>query len=100
AGDRHVVEKDARIGAAADAHPVIVDCEALTGSAATGANHQRGTGPLHYLVDVHGLHLARVVDRVGHRGRLVAALGTGTQVRPALLTVVGALGIDEAALGA
>ena len=36
AGDGDVVEEDAGVGAAADADPVVVDGEALTGAAAAG----------------------------------------------------------------
>ena len=51
------------------------------------------------LVDVDLVHLARLVDRVGHRRRLVLPIGTG-EISAALLAVVGPLGVDETALGA
>src|SRR5207342_58843 len=91
-----------RVGAAADADPVLAEREALAGAAAAGADHQRRAAALDRLVDVDRLQLPRVVDRVGHRRRFVAltaAVGGPAQVGAALLAVVGALGVDETAFG-
>src|SRR4029077_8494534 len=100
ARDRDVVEEYPGIGAAADADPVVLDREALTGAASACPDHQRGARTLDHLVDVDRLHLAGVVDGVGHRRRLVTALRMGAEIGTALLAVVGAFWIDEPALGA
>ncbi len=99
ARDRDVVEENARVGSSADRNPLVIEGEALPCAAAARANHQRRAVALHHLVDVDLVHLARLVDRVGHRRRLVLSLGTG-EIGAALLAVVGPLGVDEAALGA
>src|SRR6185295_13427961 len=55
------------------------------------------------LVDVDRLHLTGLADGIGHRRRLLslalAALRRPADVGAALLAVVGALGVDEAAFG-
>src|SRR5215207_1482585 len=89
---RHVVQEHCRVGRAADAHAVAVDREALSGASAAGPDDEGRAR----LVDL--LVLAGLADLVGHRRR-VLALGAG-QVGPALLAVVGALGIYEPALRA
>src|SRR5688500_11703554 len=54
ARDGHVVEEHLRVGAAADAHPVGVDREALTRAAAAGADDERRAGLLYLLLDEIG----------------------------------------------
>ncbi len=97
AGDGDVVEEDRGVGRAADAHPLLLDREALAGAAAAAADDQRGALLLDHLLDVDALEVARLIDRVSQRRRLVLALGP-RKVGAALLAVVGAFGVDEAAL--
>src|SRR5690242_3995900 len=95
----HVVQEDAGLRGAADRDPVAVEGEALPRPPPARADHQRRAVALDHLVDVDLVHLARLVDRVGHRRRLVLPFRT-REVGAALLAVVGPLGVDEIALGA
>src|SRR4051794_38237215 len=100
ARDRDVVEEDRGVGRSPDAHPVLIDREALTRPSAAGPDDQRGADAVDLLLEVDRLVLPRLVDAVAHRGRrLLVALGPA-QVGPALLAVVGPLRVDEAAFGA
>src|ERR671918_894520 len=99
AGHGDVVEEHLGVRTAPDADPVALDREALARAAAAGANDERSAGLLDHLVDVNRLVFAGLVDLVGHRGRLLLALSP-CEVGTALLTVVGALGVDEPALRA
>src|SRR5271166_170455 len=94
----HVVEKDLRVRPPPDAHPLAVYREALAHAPAPRADHERGTARGD-LVELHRHELAGLIDPVGGRHRLAAALGARQQ-RAAALTVVGSLAVDEAALGA
>src|SRR4051794_37169007 len=96
---RHVVEEDAGVGAAPDADPVLGDREALPRPTAAGPDHERRARLFDDLIDVDRLHLAGLVDRVGHRGRLVASL-RAAQVGAALLAVVSPFRVGKAALWA
>src|SRR5215210_2422822 len=95
---RDVIEEDAGVRAAPDADPVLADREALPRPPPAGADDQRRAGLLDHLVDVDRLHLAGLVDPVGHRRGIVPAFGPA-QVGAALLAVVRALRVDEPALG-
>src|SRR5436190_16712724 len=98
ARDGDVIEEHGRIGGAADAHSVLVDREALARAAAAGADHERRARPVHRLLEIDGLVLAGLVDAVAHRRRLLLGALRSTEIGAALLAVVRALGVDEAAL--
>src|SRR4051812_39317694 len=97
AGHGHVVQEDLGVGAAADSHALAGHVERLPRPAAARADHQRG--PLaRDLFEVDGLELPSLVYLVDLGGVAAAlALLRLTEEGAALLAVVGALGLDEAA---
>src|SRR5919198_333202 len=66
-----VVEEHRRIGGPADAHPVLVDREALPRAPSPGANHERRPDAVNLLLQIDRLVLAGLVDAVAHRRGLL-----------------------------
>ena len=100
ARDGDVVEEHLGVGAPADAHPLALDREALAHAPAAGADHERRARQPSTSSSLDRDELAGLVDPVGRRDGLAAGLGAASQQRAAALAVVGALAVDEAALGA
>jgi hypothetical protein len=92
----HVVQEDRGVGRAPDRDPFLFNREALPRAPATGADHEGGARLADLRVDVDRRVLTRLIDLVGHRRGLVGSLGP-SEVGAALLAVIGALGVDEAA---
>ena len=100
ARDGDVVEEHRAVGAAADAHPLALDREALAHAPPAGADHQRRPvrGDLAEL-DRH--QLSALVDAVGGGDRIAArSLAVGGVLIPAqrgaaALAEVGALAVGE-----
>src|SRR3954447_1469712 len=99
ARDGDVVEEHPGVRSSPDRNSLGVDREALARAPAARADHERSPRLVDLFVDVHRLVLAGLVDPVGHRRGFFSPLWTA-EVRTALLAVVGALGVDEPALGA
>src|SRR5215213_1781475 len=93
----HIVEEDLGLLAASDRHALAGHVEGLARAAAAGSDHQRGA-LVRDLLEVDRLEVPRLVHLVdlGGVARLLARLRLAEE-RAALLTVVGALGVDEAA---
>src|SRR6202011_1764021 len=98
ARDGHVVEEHIGVRAPADAHALAVHGEALADAAPSRADDQRGPA-LGDVLQLDRFQFARFADAIRGRARLPRALGTRQQ-RAAAWAVVGALAVDEAALGA
>src|SRR3954454_4536802 len=103
ARDRHVVEEDVGVRPAADRQPVAVEREALADAPAARADDEYGA-VLRGVVEVDRDELAGLADAVG-RGRRVAPgvvllRRRAAEEVAAALAVVGAVRIDEAAVGA
>src|SRR5512133_3567804 len=101
ARDGDVVEEDVGVRAPADRHAVVVEREGLADAPAACPDDHRSALVRDDLLDVDRHELAGLVDAVGRRRRLAAGpLLARAEERPALLAVVGSVGVDEAALRA
>src|SRR4051812_34514918 len=103
ARDRHVVEEDVGVRPAADGQPVAVEREALADAPAARADDE-DRAVLRGVVEIDRDELAGLADAVG-RGRRVAPgvvllRRRAAEEVAAALAVVGAVRIDEAAVGA